>query len=137
MYKNIMVPVDLSHADQLDKAIATAATLGRLYGSRMSIVGVTSSAPGAAGHNPEEHARKLNAFTAEQSSRHGAPFESVPLTSHDPGVDLDDRLKQAAEELGADLVVMASHVPGFLDHFFSSRAGYLASHVGISVFIVR
>lgn len=137
MYKNIMVPVDLSHADQLEKAIATAATLGRLYGSRMSIVGVTSSAPGAAGHNPEEYASKLDAYAAEQSSKHGTAFESVPLTSHDPGVDLDERLKLAAEDLGADLVVMASHVPGFLDHFFSSRAGYLASHVGISVFIVR
>lgn len=137
MYKNIMVPVDLSHTEQVEKAISTAATLGRLYGSKLSIVGVTSTAPGAAGHNPPEHAERLNAFCAEQSTKHGTPFHSVPLISHDPGTDLDDRLKEAAEELGADLVVMASHVPGFLDHFFSSRAGYLASHVAISVFIVR
>ncbi|WP_299870577.1 universal stress protein [uncultured Hoeflea sp.] len=137
MYKTIMVPVDLSHADRLEKALATAADLTRLYSAKLHAVGVVSTAPGPVAHDPAEYTRKLEAFCTEQSDRHGVAFEAVSVTSHDPAVDLDDRLKSAAEELGADLVVMASHVPTFRDHFFSSNAGYLATHVNISVFIVR
>jgi len=43
----------------------------------------------------------------------------------------------AAKEAGCDLVVMASHVPGFREHILSSNAGYVASHAPISVFVVR
>jgi nucleotide-binding universal stress UspA family protein len=57
--------------------------------------------------------------------------------SHDPTADVDDALEQAAEEIGADLIVMASHVPNFADFIFASRAGYLASHSHLSVFVVR
>lgn len=137
MYKNIMVPVDLSHADRLDKALATAADLARLYSARLHAVGVVATAPGPVAHDPVEFTAKLKSFCSDQSDRHGVTFEAVSMTSHDPAVDLDDRLKSAAEELNADLVVMASHVPTFRDHFFSSNAGYLATHVNISVFIVR
>jgi nucleotide-binding universal stress UspA family protein len=137
MYKNIMVPVDLSHADQLGKALATAADLARLYNAKLSAVGVVSTAPGPVAHDPVEYTAKLRDFCSDLTDKHGVTFEAVSVTSHDPAVDLDDRLKQTAEELGVDLVVMASHVPGFLDHFFASKAGYLATHVAISVFIVR
>lgn len=137
MYNTIMVPVDMSHTERLDKALATAAGLARLYDAKLHAVGVVSTAPGAVSHDPVEFTRKLEAFCAEQSGRHNATFEAVSVTSHDPAVDLDGRLKSAAEELKADLVVMASHVPTFRDHFFSSNAGYLASHMDISVFIVR
>ncbi|MCC0030523.1 MAG: universal stress protein [Brucellaceae bacterium] len=57
--------------------------------------------------------------------------------AHDPAIDLDEALEKACKEIGADLVVMASHVPGFGDHFRSSNAGYLSAHSSISVFVVR
>jgi len=33
--------------------------------------------------------------------------------------------------------VMASHIPGIKDHFFTSNATWIASHVDFSAFIVR
>ena len=39
--------------------------------------------------------------------------------------------------VGADLVIMASHVPGMLEHIFSSHGGYIAQHAKVSVFVVR
>jgi nucleotide-binding universal stress UspA family protein len=41
------------------------------------------------------------------------------------------------KRLGADLVVMASHVPTFTDHLLASNAGALLSHTDASLFIVR
>lgn len=137
MFKHIMVPVDLGHADKLDKALAIAADLARLYNASLTVAGVVSTAPGPVGHNPAEYAARLGDFAQAQTDKRGIACKPLALTSHDPAVDLDQRLKQAAEETGTDLVVMASHVPGFRDHFFGSNAGYLATHLGISVFIVR
>lgn len=137
MYSTIMVPVDLEHTNQLGKAIATAADLAKHYKASLHVVGVTSSAPGAVAHNPDEYAEKLQQFAADQTSAHGIEFAAKAMISPDPAVDLDDTLKKAASELSADLVVMASHVPGFIDYIFASRAGYLASHSDLSVFVVR
>lgn len=137
MYSTIMIPVDLEHADRLEKAITTAADLAKHYKARLHAVGVTGSAPGAVAHNPQEYAEKLQQFAADQSSAHGVEFVAKAMTSADPAVDLDDTLKRAASELSADLVIMASHVPGFIDYIFASRAGYLASHSDLSVFVVR
>lgn len=137
MFKHIMVPVDLDHADKLDKALKTAADLARLYNATLTVAGVVSTAPGHGVHNPAEYEARLGGFAQAQTDKHGIAFKPLVMTSHDPAVDLDLRLKQAAGEAGTDLVVMASHVPGFRDHFFGSNAGYLATHMSISIFIVR
>lgn len=137
MYKNIMIPVDLSHVSQLEKALATGADLAKHYSADLFLVGVTDSAPGAVAHNPKEYARKLDAFAAEQTEKRGVRHKAKAMLSHDPAIDLDDALESAASEIGADLIVMASHVPGFMENIFASRAGYLASHSKLSVFVVR
>ncbi|MGI9417253.1 MAG: universal stress protein [Geminicoccaceae bacterium] len=137
MYKTIMIPVDLEHSDQLKKALSIGADLARHYNADLFAVGVTSGAPSAVAHNPLEYAQKLEAFAAEQTALHGVEFKAKAMESHDPAVDLDDTLQEAGSEIGADLVVMASHVPGFIDYIFASRAGYLASHSDLSVFVVR
>ncbi len=137
MYKTIMIPVDLEHSDQLKKALSIGADLALHYNADLFAVGVTSGAPSAVAHNPSEYAQKLEAFAAEQSAIHGVEFKAKAMESHDPAVDLDDTLQKAGSEIGADLVVMASHVPGFIDYIFASRAGYLASHSDLSVFVVR
>lgn len=137
MYTNIMIPVDLAHRETLEKALATGADLAKHYGAGLHLVGVTDVTPGAAAHNPEEYAGKLKAFADELSGRFGCKFNALAMTSHDPAVDLDATLRKAADQIGADLIVMASHVPGLADYVFASHAGYLASHSKLSVFVVR
>ena len=137
MYKNIAVPVDLNHVDKLEKALATAADLARHYEATITLVAVTNPAPTEVAHNPAEFERKLNEFAAAQLQEHKIPYKAKAVTSNDPAIDMEKKLDTAIHELGADLVVMASHVPGFRDYIFRSHTGYLASHTDISVFIVR
>ena len=61
----------------------------------------------------------------------------MAYSSHDPAADLDHRLIAAGREIGADLIVMASHLPGLPEHLFASNAGAVASHAKVSVFVVR
>jgi nucleotide-binding universal stress UspA family protein len=137
MYRSIMVPVDLEHADALDKALATAAGLAQQHGATVTYVAVTTSAPGAVAQDPDEFSRKLKAFAGEQGRRYGIETKGLTQVSHDPTTDLNRTLMATAEEIDADLIVMASHVPGVVEHLFASHAGYVASHAKMSVFVVR
>lgn len=137
MYKKIMVPVDLAHVERLEKAITTATDLAKHYGIPVCFVGVTAETPTEVAHTPKEFAEKLAAFGAGQSKKHGLTVDTTAYPSHDPAVDLDHRLIAAARENGADLIVMASHLPGLQDHIFASNAGAVASHAKVSVFVVR
>jgi nucleotide-binding universal stress UspA family protein len=137
MYTRIMAPVDLAHADRLEKALATAADLSKHYAIPVCYVGVTAPTPGPVAHNPAEFAQKLEEFGRQQVERYGHEAVTKAFTSHDPTIDLDDTLLKAVEETGADLVVMASHIPDAIDHFWPSNGGKIASHSDASVFVVR
>lgn len=137
MYQHICVPVDLAHAETLDKALKVAADLATLYASKVTLMGVSASAPSAVAHTPAEFAEKLSAFAASREESLGVAFESLALHSGDPAVDFEKTLNRAIHETGVDLVVMASHAPSLVDYVFRSHSGYLARHTDISVFIVR
>lgn len=137
MYTKIMVPVDLAHVDRLDKALSTAADLSKHYGAPLCYVGVTAATPSAVAHTPAEFASKLEAFGAERAKADGVEASTLACTSHDPAIDLDETLMKAVAETGADLVVMASHIPGAPEYLFATNAGYLANHAKISVFVIR
>ena len=137
MYKKIMVPVDLEHTEQLSKAIDTAINLAKHYSIPVCLVGVTAETPTAVAHTPAEFAKKLAEFGASKAQEHGLDVDTASYSSHDPTTDLDRTLIKAAGEQQADLIVMASHVPGASDHIFAPHAAAVASHAGISVFVVR
>lgn len=136
MFRHIMVPVDLGHTDRLDRALNVAADLGCHFGARITYVGVTSNVPTPVAHTPEEFAQKLSHFAATQGELHGiTDIATHAVISHDPAVDMDRMLVKAADDVGADLVIMGSHIPRHFD--FGSHGGRLASHSDISVMLVR
>lgn len=137
MYSTIMVPIDLEHTETLQKAVATAADLGKLYQAEIVMVGVTDGVPGGIARSARDFSLQLETYAATQSSRHNVKFSAKTVTSRDVPAELDSLLADTAAEIGADLIIMASHVPGLADYVFSSNAGYLASHSKLSVFVVR
>ena len=137
MFTKIMVPVDLEHAGQVSKSISAAAGLSKLHGAPVCFVGVGLAAPTAISHNPAEYKEKLAAFAAEQAGEHGIDVESQAFFGHDPVTDVDDVLLTAVKETGADLVVMATHMPTLTDYIWPSNGGKVAAHADVSVFLVR
>jgi nucleotide-binding universal stress UspA family protein len=137
MYKKIMVPVDLAHTDKLAKALDTAADLANHFQIPVCYVGITTETPSSLAHTPSEYASKLETFAKQQSQEHGHKAIAKSYASHDPTTDLDNTLLTAVKEVDADLVVMASHVPGLIEHVWPSHGGKIASHSNASVFLVR
>ena len=137
MFKKIMVPVDLAHLDALKKSLAVAGDLARHYDAVLCYVGVTTSQPGAVARTPEEYGKKLEAFARSHAPNNGqAPCTRVYI-SHDPVADLDDILVKAVGDVGADLVVMATHLPKHLDAIMPANGSRVAAHTAASVFLVR
>lgn len=136
-YAHIMIPVDLEHADRMGKAIDTARALATQFDARLTFVGVTSELPGSAAHTPEEFDKKL--ATLAQKHAEGVPgaVASKSYVAHDPAVQIDGILHDAIADIGADLVVMASHIPNVMDAIWPSHGGKMASRADVSVFVVR
>ena len=137
MYQKIAVPVDLAHVDRLPRALQTAADLSRHYNAPVTFVSVTAETPTALAHSPDEFQAKLSAFAQEQAQSHGITADARSYTSTDPAIDTDKILQRAITELDADLVVMASHMPGVADYLWAGHGATIAAHSNASVFLVR
>ncbi|WP_430473398.1 universal stress protein [Thalassospira lucentensis] len=137
MYQKMLVPVDLAHIDKLERAIQTAVDLAAHYKAEICFLSVGTNTPSEVAHNPKEFEKKLAEFAEECRAKFGVVVTASSHISHDPAVDLSKALVAKADELNADLIVMATHVPGVADHIFTSHGGYVASHSDHSVFLVR
>ncbi len=137
MFNRIMAPVDLTHVEKLETALDCAADLARHYNVPISYVGVTSPAPNKLAHNPQEFDQKLTAFAQAEASKHGIQASAHTTIAHDPAIEIDDALMRAIDDVGADFVVMASHVPNVIDHIWPSNGGKLAQYAKCSVMVVR
>ncbi|WP_158968331.1 universal stress protein [Chachezhania sediminis] len=137
MFNRIMVPVDLAHVDKLTRSLTVAGDMASHYGASLCFVAVGSSAPGPTGRTPAEFGDTLAAFADAQGRQRGVSATSLPILAHDPAADLNHALLKAVKDTGADLVIMASHVPGIADYLLSSHGGHLAAHAGVSVMLIR
>lgn len=137
MYKHIMVPVDLAHIDKSETALVVVADLAKLYDAIVTYVAITSNVPGPIARNPEEFAHKLANFAKAQGDQRGHRTAAHSVVSPDPAVDLDKKLAGTVDEIGADLIVMSTHIPNMADMLLPSHGGALALHTGASVFLVR
>jgi len=137
LFSRILVPVDLAHIEKMGKALDCASLLATSCNATIALVGITSTAPGAVAHTPEEFEDVLRKFATTFGSKSGVATDAVSYVAHDPAVELNTILIKAAADISADLIIMASHVPGVPDHIFQSHSGAVASHAPVSVLIVR
>lgn len=137
MYTHIIVPVDLEHVEALAKAIGTAKVLAGSFKAKTTFVAVTAETPTPVAHNPVEFGRKMSEFVAGKAGAFPNGVEAKWYVAHDPTAQIDGILHKAISEIGADLVVMASHIPNVIDAIWPSHGGKMASHANVSVFVVR
>jgi len=136
MYKTIIVPIDLSQSDKSPAALRVAKNLAD-HKSRIIIVNVVEDIPayvaaelptGFIEKSKEDAEADLTALVkdaglkAEVDVRSGAPHSEILA---------------AADEKGADLIIVASHRPGLSDYFLGSTAARVVRHANCSVLVVR
>ncbi len=141
MYKDILLPIDLDQESSWRKALPLAVELGKSFGARLHIMIVVPDYQFhyVAQYFPSGYEEKMIA-AAEERLRDFVG-EHVPenvqvqlIVAHG---SIYREIAKAAEDIGADLILMASHTPGASDFLIGPNAEKVLHHFKRSVLIVR
>ena len=134
MYETILVPVDLGHAEEGSKALRRARKMGGRQ-ARIVALYVAPDIPGfVATQLPEEVMEEHLAEARAKLSTHAVGVGAeVEVRSGHPSTGI----LEYANEIGADLIIMASHHPGVQDYFLGSTAARVVRHAECSVLVER
>lgn len=137
MYNNIIIAVDPAHGERGEQ-MATQARALMSKDCEVHLVSVVPELPGYVSFEiPEDIRAKVETETAaslhalagkvglkqaETRVRHGVPHREILA---------------AADQSGADLIIIASHKPGLEDYLLGSTAGKVVRHARCSVLVVR
>lgn len=134
MYKTILVPVELAHADRGAEMLALSRKLAE-SGARIVLLNVVEAVPGYI-------AAQLPAGLHDEQMKHAAKELKALVGAN--GVEIEVRSGHAsntildvAEDIGANLIVIASHHPGLQDYFLGSTAARVVRHADCAVLVHR
>jgi nucleotide-binding universal stress UspA family protein len=134
MYETILVPVDLSHPEQGSKALGIARQIGSGQ-SRIVALYVAAEIPAfIAGQLPTGVTEKnlANARAELSALADEAGAESEVRSGHSA-----TSIIEYAKEIGAELIIIASHRPGLEDYFLGSTAARVVRHAECPVLVDR
>ncbi|NVK42019.1 MAG: universal stress protein [Oceanospirillaceae bacterium] len=140
-YKRILLPLDLAHENSWRSSLPAAIDHARRYNAQLTIVTVVPNAdiPAIANHLPLGLERRLR--DDGLASLEKLIAERVPA-----GLAVQARVGQGriyteilriAEEVDADLIIMASHRPGLADYLIGANAEKVMRHAQCSVLVIR
>jgi nucleotide-binding universal stress UspA family protein len=141
MYRNVLVPVDLSDKHSWRKALPTAISLCETFEARLHLMTVVPDfgLPMVGQFFPEGYEAKLRQQAARQLKEFAA--EQVPGAIESRRIVAEGKVYQeilkAADAIKADLIVMGSHRPELADYLLGPNAGKVMRHARCSVMVVR
>lgn len=136
MYKNILVPIALDENRDGAGSIAIADSL-RAEGGKITLLHVVEDFQGyVSAELPEDLPAKnrayANASLDKVARQCGVDVETKVISGHASRAILD-----AAHDMGADCIVLASHRPGLGDYLIGSNAARVVRHAACSVHVIR
>ena len=141
MYRNILVPVDLSDKHSWRKALPTAISLCETFQGKLHLMTVVPEfgLPMVGQFFPEGYEAKLRQHAAKQLRDFAA--QQVPGEIECRRIVAEGKVYQeilkAADAIKADLVVMGSHRPELSDYLLGPNAARVIRHARCSVMVVR
>lgn len=140
MFNTILCPVDPVEPGLEDKALTAARQFAESGGGTVVLLAVVPDMPAyAAEYIPmdfrDAQVKDARAALAELSARIGLP-EGRVVSKVRIGRPYHEILEEAGEAR-ADIIVMASHRPGFATYLMGSNATYVVRHARCSVMVLR
>ncbi len=140
MYKTILLAIDLQHDSSWNKAAPTAASLADAFGASLHVVTVAPRVRGAmvAQHFPSDFEKKAAQTSAEElAALVGRILPDRQVRQHVKIGRVYRSIVDTAKEIGADLIVMASHRPELEDILIGPNADHVMRNTAASVMVVR
>jgi nucleotide-binding universal stress UspA family protein len=136
MYKTVLIPIDPAHSGKGEAMINVARSIG---GDDAEIL-LLSVVEGV----PSYIAAQIPRDVIDKSKENAALVLEGMAKSAGLKARAEVRLGQSypvilgvADEIGADLIIVASHRPGLQDYFLGSTAARVVRHANCSVLVVR
>lgn len=140
MYKNILVPIDLSERSSWRKALPVAVELATAFGAQMHVTTVV--------RDIDAIFRAQYSLLVYRNMISEAERQIASIVAEVVPSDLGARCRvgqgsvyaeilRIAQEIGADLIVMASHRPEMKDYLLGANAARVVRHATCSVLVVR
>lgn len=141
MYKDILIPIDLNHESSWIKALPIAVDYCKTFGAQLHVITIVPDfgLPMVAGYFPEGFEDKMR----KDANQHLHDFvkEHVPAEFKVQHIVVEGtaykEILRVAEEIKADLIIMASHHPELRDYLLEPNAERVVRHSDISVLVVR
>ena len=136
MYKTILVPIDIANLDK-GKAMIDVAITHASKGAKIIILNVVEEIPAwAAAEIPDGIIDKSRQTSVDEmnaiAKESGIEMEVEVRSGHSYNTILE-----VAKEKSVDMIIVASHRPGFQDYFLGSTAAKVVRHARCSVLVVR
>jgi nucleotide-binding universal stress UspA family protein len=140
MYRQILVPVDLSDTDLAKPAIEAAVVLARASQGEIRLLNILPTTPVMlAEYVPPD-------FDLQQQK---SAEEALTIIANESGLEpgrvkavvrqggIYHEILEEAKAMQADLIVMSSHRPAMRSYFLGSNAGHVVRYAVCSVLVVR
>ena len=138
MYSRILVAVDLDQPGSWARALPSAAALARCFSAGLTLCSVVRDVEAAV------EAQWSAIGYREMLDMTKVRLEELAAGAGDMAVDVEvgtgticGGILDVARRVGADLIVLASHVPGVADHVWAGNAARVARRAECSVLVVR
>ena len=141
MYKEILFPVDLNHESSWRSVLPVAVEHCKAFGSRLHVLTVVPDVGMGvvAQYFPTDYEEQIMARADQQL--HAFINEHVPagmvverIVRHGT---IYNEILQAAKDIDADMIIMASHRPELSDYLIGPNAARVVRHADRSVLVVR
>jgi nucleotide-binding universal stress UspA family protein len=141
MFRNVLVPVDLSDEHAREKALPTAVALCQTFGAGLHLLTVVPDfgLPIVGQYFPEDFEAKARAHALTQLKDLAAAKVPAGIATDClvAGGKIYQEILKAAETLSADLIVMGAHRPELRDYLLGPNAAKVVRHADCSVMVVR
>lgn len=139
MYSSILVPIDLEEPSSWSKALPAALSLAECFGARCTLATVVEDRVAAleAQWTSIGLRELLSTANARLSLLVHDLHSEIPIVTKVGTGSICGGILGLAEEVGADLIVLASHRPAMKDWLIGANASRVARHSRCSVLVVR
>lgn len=141
MYSSILIPIDLGHESSWKKALPSAIDLARAHAAELHVLTVVPDfgmSMVSVAFPADFEQKSMDSVT---ESLQGFVKEHVPagvsVKFHVAHGTIYSEITTAADKLGCDLIVLASHRPEMRDYLLGPNASKVVRHAKQSVFVVR
>lgn len=140
MFRKILVPVDLAHPSSWKHALPEAVEMARSSGGNVILVTVVRELKAilegvGLSFQMEERfdkaTKEIRNIAASQSTS-GIEIQTIVRYG-----GIGHEILAAADEVGADLILLASHRPEMRDYLIGPNAAHVARHAKSSVLVLR